>query len=92
MTTINKTLTIILAAGLLVGCASGPDRVERDFGNSVRAMTYAQTLDPVAARNPDMTPVASTDGRRIENVLNNMREDVSSRPPATKANGAMGDF
>ena len=91
--TINTKMTTVIASflvvGLLAGCASGPDRSERDFGNSVRAMTQAQTLDPVAARNPDMTPVTLTDGQRIENVLDNYREDVSRRPPATPATGAI---
>ncbi len=86
----HKTIiATVLAAGLLAGCASGPDRIERDFGNSVRAMTQAQTLDPVAARNPDMTPVGHTDAQRIENVLDNYRKDVSTRPPPDAALGAI---
>jgi hypothetical protein len=87
----NKTiLTSILAAGFLVGCAAGPDAVEKDFGNSVRAANKAQTLDPVAASNPDMTPVGYTDGQRMENVLENYRNDVTRRTPPDPAIGAVG--
>ena len=91
MKTNNTLITSILAAGLLAGCAAGPDRVERDFGNSVRAANQAQILDPVAARNPDMTPVGHTDGQRMENVLDNYRKDVSTRPAPSKADGAIGE-
>jgi hypothetical protein len=76
-------LSIMLAAGLLAGCASGPDRVADDFGNSVRAMNRAQILDPVAANNPDMTPVDGTDGARMENALKTYREDVA-KPEQTR--------
>jgi type IV pilus biogenesis protein CpaD/CtpE len=89
---INKTiLTSILAASFVVGCASGPEKSERDFGNSVRAANKAQILDPVAASNPDMTPVGYTDGQRMENVLDNYRKDVTRRTPYEPAIGAVGD-
>lgn len=61
---------------LCAACASGPTRVEEDFGNSVRAMRQAQTLDPVAAAAPDLTPVEGTDGQRMENALNTYRTTV----------------
>ncbi|MEJ2137947.1 MAG: hypothetical protein P8Y61_00610 [Gammaproteobacteria bacterium] len=72
---------VVLAAALTAGCASGPTRVEADYGNSVRAMRQAQTLDPVAAAAPDTTPVMTTDGQRMENALKSYRENVG-RPAA----------
>lgn len=70
---------IVLAAALTAGCASGPTRVEADYGNSVRAMRQAQTLDPVAAAAPDTSPVTTTDGQRMENALKSYRENVGQQ-------------
>ena len=75
-TKFNNLLGLAAVATLCVACASGPTRVEEDFGNSVRAMRQAQTLDPVAAAAPDLTPVAGTDGQRMENALNTYRTGV----------------
>jgi hypothetical protein len=69
---------IVMAIALTTGCASGPTRVEADYGNSVRAMRQAQIMDPVAAATADTTPVTSTDGQRMENVLKTYRESVGS--------------
>lgn len=81
----NKTMNmclltgIVMAIALTAGCASGPTRVEEDFGNSVRAMRAAQTADPVAAVAPDTNPVETTDGQRMENALEAYREDTGDR-------------
>jgi hypothetical protein len=90
MNSINKINGLILptlaaALSLATGCASGPDRVEEDFGNSVRAMRQAQTMDAVAAAAPDTTPITSTDGQRMENALQSYRENVGN-PAAIKDN------
>jgi len=69
---------IVMAIALTTGCASGPTRVEEDYGNSVRAMRQAQTMDPVAAATVDTTPITSTDGQRMENVLKTYRQSVGS--------------
>ena len=76
--TIMLTTAIIAVVALTTGCASGPDRVERDFGNSVRAMNRAQTLDPMNAIAPDMSPIEATDGQRMDNALQSYREYVGS--------------
>ncbi len=80
-----STLTMIGVAltSLLAGCVTAPRHVEKDFGNSVRAMNQAQILDPVAAHNPDMTPVMTTDGQRMENVIRAYRSIVGD--PASVA-------
>jgi hypothetical protein len=77
--TINLCLLtgIVMAIALTSGCASSATRVEADYGNSVRAMRQAQTLDPVAAATPDTTAITSTDGQRMENVLREHRTSVS---------------
>jgi len=77
--------TLAVALALTAGCASGPDRVAEDFGNSVRAMRQAQTMDAVAAAAPDTTPITSTDGQRMENALQSYRENVGN-PAAIKDN------
>jgi outer membrane murein-binding lipoprotein Lpp len=76
--TINSLMltSIVLATAMTAGCASGPTRVEDDFGNSVRAMNQAQILDPVAAAAPDTTAITSTDGVRMENALKGYRDSV----------------
>jgi outer membrane murein-binding lipoprotein Lpp len=82
---INSVVLTALVIGttLLVGCASGPTRVDEDFGNSVRAMRQAQTMDAVAAAAPDTTPIMSTDGQRMENALQSYRKSVGE-PAAVK--------
>jgi outer membrane murein-binding lipoprotein Lpp len=74
---------LVIGTTLVVGCASGPTRVEDDFGNSVRAMRQAQTMDAVAAAAPDTTPITSTDGQRMENALQSYRDGVG-QPAAVK--------
>jgi hypothetical protein len=80
----NQTLNMCLLTGIMMaialtsGCASGPTRVEEDYGNSVRAMRQAQIMDPVAAATVDTTPITSTDGQRMENVLKTYRESIGN--------------
>ena len=88
MNSINRIPSLILptlavALALTAGCASGPDRVAEDFGNSVRAMRQQQTMDPVAAAAPDTTPITSTDGQRMENALKTYRESVGNPAAVT---------
>jgi hypothetical protein len=66
-----------LASLALAGCASGPETVERDFGNSVRQMVRSQTLDPLTANKPDTKAPEDGDGQRIDNVMDAYRNDVS---------------
>lgn len=61
----------------LAGCASETPRVDAEFGNSVRHMVEAQTLDPEASRNPPAEAPAVADGQRVETVLEGYRKDVS---------------
>lgn len=75
---------IVMAIALTTGCASGPTRVEADYGNSVRAMNRAQIMDPVAAATSDTTPVTTTDGQRMEAVLETYRNSVGEPSETAK--------
>jgi len=70
----SLTLLIMLASG----CSSvtEPVRVEQDFGNSVRQMIAAQTLNPMTVANPDPEPVMGLDGPKAMGVLEVYREDI----------------
>ena len=62
-----STRTFMLAAALLslsaavAGCASTTPQWDATFGDSVRAATASQVIDPAAVRNPN--PVTGIDGR-----------------------------
>lgn len=80
MTSIKTTFSLTVGALLLVmagGCATPQTATEKDFGNSVRAMNRAQTMDPVAAVAPDPNAPDRTDGPRLESVLEAYRGDVT---------------
>lgn len=83
MITINKSIfvamAITIASGVSVGCASGPDRVAADHGNSVRAMRRAQTADPLTLITTDTAPIETTDGQRMETALEAYRSGTSGR-------------
>jgi len=83
-TNMKKTALCVGLATLLLtaGCASGPDRVEEDFGNSVRAMREAQTYHPETRETIDITPVETTEGARMESSLEAYRS-YSSDPSQT---------
>lgn len=82
----KTALSVALAAlALTAGCASGPDRVAEDFGNSVRQMRQAQTYNPETRETIDVTPVQTTEGIRMESALEAYRgsagnPDATNRP------------
>ena len=67
---------LAIAALLIAGCADTP-LSDADYGESVRQMVQAQTLDPVAASNPPELPPEITDGARLEKALEVYRKDVA---------------
>lgn len=75
MNTIHAT-ALVIAALLIAGCADTP-LADADFGNSVRQMVQAQTLDPAAASNPPELAPEITDGARLEQALEVYRKDVA---------------
>ena len=69
----------LLAAAALAGCALTP-RFDRDFGQSVRQATAAQTLDPQAGRTP--RPVTGIDGASAALIYDNYQK--SYRTPESQ--------
>jgi hypothetical protein len=69
--------SLTLAAGLLAGCAHGPEAVEDDYGNSVRHMMQAQTANPAAPA--DSEALDHGDGVRLNNAVEGWRKDVANR-------------
>ena len=72
-TRIISGLSLTLAVTLTTGC-SNPTAVESDFGNSVRHMRQAQTMNP---DTPSRETLETTDGERLSTVLDVYRSDVS---------------
>ena len=67
--------TVALAIALAGGCAS-QTATEREFGNSVRAVTAGQIHDMNAALNPQTSAVTGGNGDRLEVVINAHVNDV----------------
>lgn len=78
-TRIISGLSLTLAVTLMTACTS-PSAVESDFGNSVRHMRQAQTLNP---GTPSRETIETTDGDRLSAVLDVYRGDVA-RPEAIR--------
>jgi len=76
--TLNKMIPLLAASGTLLlaaGCATGPEAVEKDFGNSVRQMQQAQTANPMAPA--DSNPLDHGDGDRINGAIEAYRKGAS---------------
>lgn len=73
-----KSIALLAAGAALTGCVhTDPTAVEKDFGNSVRQMVQAQTLDPLAGVQPDSAAIETSDGERLNKVIEAYRSDVS---------------
>jgi len=73
-----KKYIISLMVVLLAGCAdwsSKPERVDNNFGKSVRSMVAAQTLNPTAGKNT--SAILQGDGQRASNIIKTYRNDVT---------------
>ena len=72
----KKTTCVILAAcaSVATGCAS--NRLEQEFGDSVREVMTKQIYDPGAALSPDRNAVTGGDPTRLEGVVESHRGDV----------------
>jgi hypothetical protein len=75
MRTCKTIVSLTLAAGLMAGCAHGPEAVENDYGNSVRHMMQAQTANPAAPA--DANALDHGDGVRLNNAVEAWRKDVA---------------
>jgi type IV pilus biogenesis protein CpaD/CtpE len=75
MNTTKHISALVAGAALLAaGCATGPEAVEKDFGNSVRHMRQAQIANPSAP--VDNNPIDHGDGQRINGAIDAYRQGV----------------
>lgn len=79
----QKTLIFLLPAVLLGGCAVEPTMTEATFGDSVRSMVRAQTLNQETLTNPSDEVIDGTDGQRLEGALEAYRTVVGDPTAAT---------
>jgi hypothetical protein len=77
-------LMIAMALTAIAGCSNVESAVEADFGNSVRHMIQAQTLNPQNSLLPDPEPVDSGNGERLNGVMEAYKTDVSTPPDLTQ--------
>jgi hypothetical protein len=78
---LSKTLTMMVLCTALSACAQ--TALEEDFGNSVRGMISAQTLNPNAVSTTD----EAGDGQRLEGVLGDYRGTVTKRTSVSTETG-----
>jgi len=75
---------LVACAGILVmlltGCATGPTRVEADYGTSYNLARIQQILNPAAEQN--LEPVYGFDGRAAEATMERYRGTFEKPPPA----------
>lgn len=65
---------------ILTGCATGPTRVEADYGTSYNLARSQQILNPTAQQN--LEPVYGFDGRAAEATIQRYRGTFEKPPPA----------
>jgi len=81
-----KKLTCMLVAFagimamILTGCATGPTRLEADYGTSYNLAKSQQMLNPAAEKN--LEPVYGFDGRAAAATAGRYREMFEKPPPA----------
>jgi len=68
-----KSIALLALCAASFACTQTP--LEEDFGNSVRSMISAQTLNP----EPEAAGPESGDGQRLEGVLGDYRGTVTKR-------------
>jgi type IV pilus biogenesis protein CpaD/CtpE len=79
MNTRNLYSAVLVTLSLGLGaCAADPTLTETNFGDSVRQMIQVQTYDPSTLTTPSTDTVDSSDGQRLENVLEAYRTDVAA--------------
>lgn len=74
-----RLLLIASACAMLNGCLSSTPTWDKTFGNAVKEITTAQTLNPNASANTD--PVAGIDGTAATATQQNYAKSYMSPPP-----------
>jgi type IV pilus biogenesis protein CpaD/CtpE len=73
-----NSILIVLAAAGVAACTNSKTATEADFGNSKASLIKAQTANPSVLTNPAADPVTGVDPDYAGNVIEAMRENVSS--------------
>ena len=71
---------VALLVLLVVGCATGPTRLESAYGTSYHFARVSQTLSPQAAMN--LAPVEGLDGKAAKHLLDRYQTTFEKPPPA----------
>lgn len=77
----NLALKGLIMLGLMIvltGCATGPTRLEADYGTSFKLAISNQILNPEAGKN--LKPVEGIDGKAAEAALERYRESFKKPP------------
>jgi hypothetical protein len=75
----NRTIIVTIALlALTTGCVAIHPQVEERYGDSVRAATRAQTLNPEGTPNRD---VVGIDGRAAKETMDRYVDSFRSPPP-----------
>lgn len=71
----TRIIVALAVIAALAGCAT--TATQEDFGNSVASLIQAQTANPETLTNPSTAPVTGVDADYANNVVTEMRKDVS---------------
>ena len=71
MIRVSCLLTILFAFCLISAC-TGPNRVEENYGTSVKVTKFHQMLDPDAEKN--LEPVTGMDGKAAQTSIETYRK------------------
>jgi type IV pilus biogenesis protein CpaD/CtpE len=71
----TRIIIALAVIGALAGCST--TATQEDFGNSVASLIQAQTANPETLTNPSAVPVTGVDADYANNVVTEMRKDVS---------------
>lgn len=70
-----RIIVALAASGAVAGCATAP--LSTDHGESVASLIRAQTANPVTLTAPSDALVTGTDPDYANNVVTEMRKDVT---------------
>src|SRR5512136_2060780 len=77
-----RTLGVLAAIGAVAACGTTP--TEADFGNSTASLIQASAFNPATLATPSAAPVTGVDPDYANNVVIEMRKDVSKREEVNK--------
>ncbi len=86
-----KNLIMLFAAICtlsLFSCATGPARLEMDYGTSYKLQKFSQTVNPQAGKTLEMTP--GLDAPIAQIVVDKYRTSFEKAPPAQIYNFTIG--